>query len=267
MTTVQDDLDARDNLVYIAQRWPDLKARLRREGGSPLTGRTSGSHEQPLVIDIHISDLLHEIETETRSLAHVLCDETVDADGRPWAPRTSVMPHLLTEVAEHFGHWTTADERTALAFCDWAHEYSEKVRRALERPAPPTYMGDCPLKVVTPLSWDGEDYLAGDPCPGSLYLRPGRTTMSCPACRGETTLEAQRDHVRAELEKMLMTQTEIRAALVVLGHTVPLKTVQSWTQELKSRPPRLPEAYPESGLYRLREALDLAERWGARRAG
>lgn len=259
MTTVQEDLEARESLEWIAAMWPELRARLRREGSNPLTGRVSGSESTPLVIDVAVSDLMREIEDEARSLAHVLCDETVDADGQPWAPRTSAMPDLLREVASHYGHFTTGDERTALAFCDWAHEYREKVRRAIERPAPPSYMGDCPRTIEQPLTWDGEQYIAGDPCPGSLYLRPGRATMRCPACHGETTLDDQREHIRVALESRLMTAPEIRASLVVLGAPVPHSTIRTWIER-----GRLPEVYPGERLYRLADAIDLASRRLAR---
>lgn len=267
MTTVQDDLDARDNLVYIAERWPDLRARLRREGGDPLTGRVSGgSKEPPLVIDIHISDLMHEIEEEARSLAHVLCDEltvTVDVPGTingtrvrvprtyPWAPRTSAMPGLLAEVAQHFGHWTTADERTALAFCDWAHEYSEKVRRALERPASAEYLGPCLTQ--------GED---GTICQGDVYLRPDRGRARCRECGRVIDLVEHRAWVAERLGERLMRQSGIRAALVILGEEVGEKTLQSWVQR-----GRLAEVHDK--LYRLSDARDLAaahhERMKARR--
>src|SRR5690606_26589037 len=98
--------------VYIAERWAALPATLEpgRRGGSSV--HTAPESTPPLAL--YVSDLMHEIETEARSLAHVLMDET------DWTPPTSHMPGLLSAVAERYGHWTSGDEHTALEFCDWA---------------------------------------------------------------------------------------------------------------------------------------------------
>lgn len=281
--TAREAEEAKTSLLWIAARWPDLRARLRREGGNPLTGRVSNKGaEQPLVIDVGVSDLLAEIEAEAHSLAHVLMDEvTVTVEGwedvggvrvlvpreHPWQPTSSTMPALLVEVAGHYGHWTAGDDRTALAFCDWAEEYRENVRATLERPAPPSYMGDCPQMYPTDVVRAGEQYLTGDPCRGALYLRAGRATMRCSDCGQETSVDEQRDHVAATMAGMVCTQSEVRRALVVLGFEVPLDTVRSWTRVLRGRPARLVEAIEGEGLYQLTDAVTLAEEWASRRAG
>ena len=259
MITAQMGLEARDNLRFIVASWSALNARLRREGGDPTAGKVGGSSEPMLELDVGVSDLLEEIEAEARSLAYVLMDEAPTTDGRPWGPRTSAMPALLDEVASHYGHWTAGDERTAYAFMDWAHEYAGKVRATLERPAPPSYMGDCSLTYVTETVRGGRTYLPGDECGGPLYLKAGKGSMRCGQCGQETSVDVQRDHVQAEIEKRVLTQSEIRRALVVLGYEVPLDTVRSWTRSLKSRPARLVEAVEGEGLYRLADALTLAE--------
>lgn len=266
MISAVEGLEARDNLLYLVTSWSALKARLQREGGNPLTGRVSGSGERPLVIDTYVSDLLHEIETEARSLAHALMDDTSDGPGEPWTPRTSTMPALLADVAERYGHWTAGDDRTALAFCDWAHEYAGKVRRALERPVPPQYFGDCPLTYPEGTVREGQD-VGGLGCSGSLYRAGVQAEMTCRECGGVTTVEAQREFLREQLDSRILSAGEIRTALVVMGYGVPWSTVKDWTQPRGGRPPRLPEAYEqERGFYRLRDAQDLAAEWQARRA-
>src|SRR5690625_4249355 len=128
--SVADGLEARDNLAFIAARWPDLHARLRPGRGVNLgTARPTPRSKPP--IDLHVSDLMHEITVETESLAHVLMDET------DWTPATSSMPGLLTDVAQRYGHWIASDDRTALAFTDWAEDYRHRVERTLEKPVPP----------------------------------------------------------------------------------------------------------------------------------
>ena len=243
MTTVAEALHARNNLLYIVEHWTDLRARLRPGGGNALTGMPSGS-DDPSPIDLGISDLLWQIEQEARSLGYVLLDETAD-----WSPRTSRMPWLLEDVAQRYGHWTSSDdERVALDFCDWAEEYATKVRKALERPAPPTYVGPC--------QHTGED---GSGCAGELYVREGRDSVRCRECGTETTLAEQRQYLEREFQARLMTQSEIVTALVVLGTPVPIGTVKSWVQRK-----RLVEAVPGEGLYRLADALKLAEQRGRR---
>ncbi len=236
--TTADALRAQTNLRYIADRWPDLKARLRPGGGNALTGMPGGDGSEGAPIDVAISDLMFEIESEARSLGYVLLDETTD-----WAPRSSRMPTLLIDVTERYGHWTAGDERTALAFCDWAEVYAVKVQRALERPAPAGYVGPCQQ----------------DGCDGELYLRPGRDHGQCRDCGTAFTREDQMRYVEAQMETRLMTQSEIVTALVVLDCPVPAKTVQSWAQRH-----RLIEAIPGSGLYRLADAMTLAEQRGKR---
>jgi len=152
------------------------------------------------------------------------------------------MPSLLVEVAERYGHWTAGDERTALAFCDWAEEYYDKVRRALERPAPAEYVGPCRGK--------GED---GAGCDGELYLRDGRTSGRCRACGTEFTQAEQMAYVQGELEQRLMTPAEIVRALKIVGMTTKPGTVYKWVQR-----GRLAPAIPGDDLYRFVDAIGLA---------
>lgn len=236
--TTADALRAAENLTYIADHWTDLRARLVPGGGNAMTGMPSGDGSEGAPIDLAISDLMFEVEQETRTLGYVLLDETTD-----WAPRSSRMPWLLFDVAERYGHWTAGDDRTALAFCDWAEEYQAKVQRALERPAPASYVGPCQGK--------GED---GAECNEDLYLRPGRTHGKCRVCGHEFTMDEQRGLVERELETRLMTVSELVSALVVLGTPVPVKTLRTWIARK-----RLQEAVPGETLYRLKEVKDLAD--------
>lgn len=225
---------ARSDLLWICDRWPDLKARLHpaRDGGGDGV-RTTPTSREP--IDLHISDLMHEIETEARMLGRELLEEADD-----WQPTTSSMPGLLRDVAERYGHFTAGSgffgQKRALDFCDWAHDYRNRVTHALERPASPSYIGDCPA----------------DGCVGDLYVKPGRTRIWCRECGGETDVEEQRKFVRQKLKERLMTPSELTSALVLIGLPVPHNTVKSWIQRK-----RLHEVV--DGLYRLVDAMALAE--------
>lgn len=222
-------LGARDDWLWIVDHWTDLRARLRPGGGNALNGLPASAENGHAPIDVHISDLLFEIEETTRFYARILLDET------GWEPRTSHMPGLLTDVARRYGHFT-ADDQMGLGFCDDATELRDKVRRALERPAPPTYMGPCQESG----------------CIGDLYVKPGHTAATCPECGRETGVLEQRHWLEAQLEDRLMTASEIVSALVVLDLPTPIGTVKSWIARK-----RLPQA--SDGLYRLADAKALAE--------
>jgi hypothetical protein len=242
--TAADGFEARNNLHHIANAWPALHAALRPGSSNALTGMPGTSPERPAPINLHISDLIHEITVETEALAHALMDET------DWTPRTSAMPELLLEVAEHYGHWTTADDRTAHNFADWAHDYAGRVRNALARPEPPRYIGPCGIE-------DAND----NPCDGSLYLKPGSAMSRCRTCGAEVEEERQRDWISNEFANRTMTISDIASALVVLGCPIPIKTLQRWTLPTvrtngKVVDPKLP-AQP-NGRYRVADARALA---------
>lgn len=231
--TAQMGLEARDNLLWIVARWPRLKAALVPGGGSALNGMPRHAEEHPAPLNVHISDLMHEIETETRNLAHVLLDETND-----WAPTTSAMPGLLHDVAQRYGHWTAGDLRTGLAFLDWAEDVKDRTRRALMPADPPKYIGPCQVRE----------------CEGELHLKAGKNVARCPHCGTETVAEDQRVWLAGQFEDRLMTPGEIVSALrVLIDQEVPIKTVRSWIDR-----GRLPEAV--DGLYRIRDAQELALR-------
>ena len=264
-------LSARNDLLYIADHWADLRARLRPGGGNALTGMnvSGGGDEGHCPIDVHVSDLLHEIEDEARMLGHVLMDEATmevpavvrDDKGKPvlddkgapkmttrpvpWLPKTDRMPALLVEVAQRYGHWTAGDDdRAALDFMDWAEEYAGKVRRALERPAPPSYVGPCQGK--------GED---GAGCAGELYVREGREGGKCRECGAEFSREGQMEFLAREMQDRLMTQTEIARALKIVGHAVQAATVYKWVEREKLKP-----AVEGERLYRFADALGIVAR-------
>lgn len=228
--TAQMGLEARDQLTWVADRWGDLRAALQPGNSSALDGMPHHAEQHRAPINIHVSDLLHAIEQQTRKLAHVLLDETDD-----WQPTTSSMPGLLYDVAHRYGHWTAADTHTALTFLDWAEDTAHKVKRALTKPQPATYIGPCKT----------------DMCDGELHLKPGHTTATCPHCGTETAWDDQREYIEKQFEQRLMTPTELTSALTVLGTPVPIGTIKSWIHR-----ERLPEVV--DGLYRISDAQRLA---------
>jgi hypothetical protein len=272
----QTALDARTDLLWIVERWPHLQSRLVGGGGNALTGMPSGSNEAPLPIDVAVSDLMREIEDQARFYAAVLLDEVPPEHGcdgqcaRDWfaeaaktpglpAPdvwdcperrdpiTTSTMPALLGQVAERYGHFTT-DEHEALDFCDEAHDFRERVRTTLERPAPPTYVGPCRAR--------GAD---GDGCAGELYLREGRDGGICRECGTEFTGDEQREWVAGEMIALRLTYTETFRALKVLDLEISQRTWERWTSAGTSEKPRTPKIECDGDdLYPLDAAVRLA---------
>ena len=226
-------LDARDDMLWIADHWAALQARLCPGGGNAQNGLVSTSGDAPLPIDVSISDLMFQIEENVaRFYGKILMDET------DWEPTTSAMPTLLTEVARRYGHFT-ADPVMALGFADDASDYREKVRKTLNQPEPATYIGPCQTRN----------------CGGDLYVGAGRTTGKCRECGTAFTVAEQREWLLVQLEGRLMTQAEIPRALSILGLRMAPGTVRKWVER-----GTLVEAVTGSGLYRLADAKALSER-------
>lgn len=259
-------LSARDDLLYVVAQWPALTARLRPGGGNGLTGMPRAK-SKPLPIDVHVSDLMADIEKTTRFYARIMLDEIPPVHGcggtchgapehickcppktrpltgeecweREYAIKTSTMPGLLLGVAMRYGHFTSEDDEMARGFCDDANDYRHKVRKALEQPAAPTYLGPCALP-----NCDGQLYIRGD------SIGSGR----CPACGTDFSLESQRAWLADQFDQRLMTLGEIASAFVTLDIDVPYRTLQSWARRGKLTP-------DQDGLYRIRDAKTLADK-------
>lgn len=234
MIDTQTALEAREAFGWIADRWSDLMAALAPGGGKALTGMPRGT-SSALPINVHVSDLMREIDDQAWGYCRALVNETDDLHGVPATP-----VERLRLVASRYGHFVAADDRTALEYCDVAHEAREKVRRVLERPPAPTYLGPCPVTDT------GE----GDACEGELYQRGATTRLRCPSCGHETTVDDQRAWIAERMDDRLMTASEIGRALKVAGHDVKPATVRKWIER-----GRLAPAIDD--LYRFTDAISL----------
>ena len=227
----QAALRAREDLAWVADHWPHLRARLHPRRSADNAGGSRAA-EIPLPIDVHVSDLLAWIENETRGYALALLYETDD-----WTPTTSFMPGLLREVSDRYGHFTAGDPRTAIEFVDFARRARWRANRALNPAPAPRYIGPCPRHA----------------CTGDLYVTGPQNAATCPECHQVTTLEEELGFLHDQLALRLMTPTELVSALNVLNVPVPRTTVHTWIARGK-----LPEIRP--GMYRFRDALTLANR-------
>ena len=96
-------LDARDDMLAIADAWPDLLDRLGREDSSAPDGMPKQVNRTPgLVINEAVSDAMRQIAAWAMYLARVLLDET------DWTPPPGAgTPRMLAVIArERIGHFT-----------------------------------------------------------------------------------------------------------------------------------------------------------------
>lgn len=232
MIDTQLALEAQANITWIADHWDDLKARLGGSGGGGLQIRVQTSELPPLPIDMFVSDLMAEIDWRVaRHYGQILLD-----DDPNWRPASMTTQGLLRGVAERYGHFVT-DDRWAIAFCDDAHDYKNRVEKTLERPAPPEYLGPCPYAE----------------CEGELYAHGSSSTVRCPACLTDINREDQKAWVSERMADRLMTQTELLRGLKVAGFPVSDRTILRWVEKEKLTAPDW-----AAGMYSFGDALDLA---------
>ena len=109
-------LDARDDMLAIADTWPDLLDRLGRDDSSAQDGMPKQVNRTPgLVINEAVSDAMRQITAWAHFLARVLLEET------DWTPPPGAgTPRLLTLIArQRIGHFTAhTDQSIRLAFHD-----------------------------------------------------------------------------------------------------------------------------------------------------
>ena len=244
MTDTQEALEARDNLRWVAARWPALRSHLAPTNGNSARHTPTPKSKPPLAI--YVLDLMHQIETHTHQYVHQLANETHD-----WKPTTNHTPTLLENIAHRHGHWTASDnEDTVWAFCDWAHDTAEKVRRITEQPPPATWIGPCP-NINDP----------DNRCAGHIYQR-GTKLTTCPECGTAVDVDERKTWLRKQLDLRLMSRKELLAALTILEIPVNPRTLDKWIERAHLEP-AVTTITPH--VYRFRKARELAERLHHRR--
>lgn len=233
MIDTQTALEAQANILWLADHWADLTARLEPGSSASTNEIRSPSPDRQLPIDTFISDLMAEIDWQVaRHYSNALLMDEPD-----WRPPSWTTEGMLRGIAERYGHFVTSDG-WGQAFCDDAHDYRERVRKAFDRPPPPEYLGPCPMVIND------------EECVGELYAHGSATTVRCPKCLTETTREAQRGYVAEEMDGRLMTVTELGRALKIVGNPVPPGTLRRW---VSGETPKIKAI--EDGLYRLADAI------------
>lgn len=160
-------LNARDDMLWIADAWPDLLVRLGRDSTAP-DEKVRGTRPVGLVINEHVSQTMQDVTTWANFLARVLVDET------DWTPPPGAdTPTLLADIARRrIGHFTEhEDEGLRLSFYDDVASMRQQVQRA----AYPSGRRWVPLHVAC-LEHDTTDLGERVPCEGEyrVLLDPDR---------------------------------------------------------------------------------------------
>lgn len=240
MIDTQLALEARANLEWVAGQWGALKTRLRKSGGDPNAPRVTGSSDAPAPIDLHVSDLMHEITTTAVFYGRVLMEES------GWIPDVGEMPGLLVGVAGQYGHFVVGEERLAYDFVDTAYEFRRKVEKVLSPREPRRYVGPC----------------FQDACQGELYLHEGSDGGACPECGAEWTLPEQHAWLWREMDSIMLGYSEVRPALKIIGLEVSGRTWERWTSSGTEENPKVPKVKKaeKDDLYPFKDAVMLAAR-------
>lgn len=228
---------AHEDAQWLADHWTHLAARLTPGSTTSSSEVRAPSPDPVLPIDLHVSDLMAEIDWKIgQHYCHQLVDETDDIASVPTTPEARL--HL---IANRYGHWVTAVERTALRFCDDVTDYRERVRKILEPANPPVYWGDC----------------ANGECQGGLFLPPGVTRGTCSTCGHEWQVDEQRMFIAERVRDRLLTYSEIPRALKVIGLEISRRTWETWTSSGTPDSPKEPKvARDTDGFYSLAEVVD-----------
>lgn len=121
---------ARNDLLYIAEAWPDLIDRLGRETSTAADGMPKPVSRTPgLVINEHVSAVIADATKFTWQLADALVQST------DWTPPSEQAPAVLADIARtRVGHFTAHPDTDVRAEF---HKRLDDMRRTVEHAAYP----------------------------------------------------------------------------------------------------------------------------------
>lgn len=129
-----------------------------------------------------------------------------------------------------------------LAADEFADELSERlraIRRIINRPTPPRFIGPCPGSLDT---GHDRDCHRRHPhrCDTALSAHRGAIEVTCPSCRAVHNIERLEDQQIKEIEHQRFTRAELHKVLEWLGEPIPRQTMHDWLKPRKlTRPPRI----------------------------
>lgn len=230
----------RDIHEWAAEALDDAVCRVVSHDRSPIR-----SDDRPLDINLHASDVAHDIHGTLRAWADHICQHSTV----PWPgeQRTAAWAKWLDRHLIDL-----AKTEDAVAAYDEISDSHKRLMRVIDRPTPSEFVGPCQAPRDA-----GEKGL----CAG-VYCRPDRRsdTLHCGTCQEDIDLPSLRVATEAAMGARLFTKTELRTALVMFAKKpVKRETLNSWIR-------RGQLADHGGGRYRLDEALALIAA-GEKRAG
>lgn len=235
----------RANLVWLASRQRDVAAR-EASRGSAFTGMPVHRSTEPRMPGVlNGPDLSGDIARALNDLVREVMDADLEwvpdeHETKRWRQAAESLEKVCTGDHEALDWWDTSSTLRARAEC------------MLGPAAAGRFMGWCAVPQ----------------CPGEIRLGDDQNAAVCPDCGGFVTREQQTEYVVAELEKTLMTPSQICTALVQLRAEVGYDTVKSWARRGKIHAPDwdtwagVPHVVPhpkrEDGLYSFLAAFHLA---------
>jgi len=231
-------LEAAQTWRNLADLWPLLHAYLEPRKSGADTVRTPPASKPPM--SLVASDLIREISEWAWFYAAALMDETTDG----YVPSADV-PSRLREIANRHGHFTTVPDRTALDFCDQAHELMRKAVGLIEKPVPKRWKGPC-------IEFG---------CDGQLFVAPGRGAATCDLCGADVDPGTTNERLAKALDSHLVKANEITTAMKWLGAKVQYSTIRTWIHRGRLVP--VMSTTDREGkplvLYRMTDVMDLAK--------
>ena len=232
------ELDGEASLASQIELLPECddldEARRRREQGALRKLLAAGGVNER-ASSLH-SDIANMLTTWIRDLCET---RGIDWTGTGRVGELCAWLHLHIDALA--GH-EAADE-----FCDELDEHLGHIRRLINRPEPPRFIGPCPAVKAD-----------GARCGTALQAPRRATTATCPGC---STTYDDLDRLGLELlagvDDWWLCRQDLIMALHALGHPVTETRLRQWRHRRRIRERVLPDGTPE---YHFGDARRMVER-------
>lgn len=251
---ITDTDELRRNLGDVTAIVDDLDFALTRQ--SVFSDKLGRSNGQPLPFDLRASEAAWVLRNTLAGWARLVAEErgldgpqsnAAAITGRSvggWTPSPSLTAQIaawLLGQVEWIRHHPAADE----AF-DEIRSAVREARRVTDRPADRWYAGPCQL------------------CRTDLYVKAGKRDVACPECEATYDVAERREWLRAAVEDVLATTTEISRALTTLDVPITASSIRGYVHRKRLEVKAIDQG--GSPLYRVGDVLDLIAGEKARRS-
>ena len=237
-------VSARADLCWLARHQRDVAAREAGTGRAQTGMPAHRSTEPRLPGQLDGPDLSGEIARQLDMLVRELLDVGIEVTGKTEADRWLQAALVVDKVID--------TDQDAMAWWDSASGLRARAERVLGPAAAGRFLGRCSVPS----------------CDGEIRMGDDQNAAVCEDCGLFVTREQQTAYVVEELDRRLMTASQIQTALVQLRAEVPYDTVKSWARRGKINPPDwdtwpgvpyvVPHPKDDDGRYSFLAAFHLA---------